>query len=89
MEEGRGVICADAFLENRILNGGKRARRNDSSSMKSAADDLKLVLCAAFRVFLVLLFFLLHLFHHVTTAVTMHFGTAFVHAKVVGNILPV
>lgn len=57
--------------------------------MKSAADDLELVLCAAFRVLLVLLFFLFHLLHHVTAAVTMHFGTALVHAKVLGNILPV
>ncbi len=55
--------------------------------MKSAADDLKLVLRAAFRVFLILLFFLLHLFYHVTAAVTMHFGAAFVHTKIGGNIL--
>ena len=87
MEEGRGIISADAFLESWILNGGNRERWCDDISMKSAADDLEFVLCAAFRVVLFLLFFLLHLFHHVTAAVTMHLGTAFVHAKVFGNIL--
>jgi len=89
MEEGRGIICAGVLLENRILNDGKRAGGYDGGSMKSAADDLKFVLCAAFRVVLVLLFFLLHLLHHVAAAVTMHLGTALVHAKVFGNILPV
>lgn len=86
MEERRGIIHADAFLENRILDGGKRADGSDGFSMKSGADDLKLVLGAAFRVILFLLFFLLHLFHHVTSTVTMHLGTAFVHAEVFGNI---
>lgn len=89
MEEGRSIIHADALFENRILNGGNNSCGYQNISVKSGADDLKLVLRASFRVFLVLLFFLLHFFHHVAAAVTMHLGTAFVHTKIFGNILSV
>jgi hypothetical protein len=89
MEAGACKLCADALLEDRVWKGGNNTEGCDVGSVKGSADDLELVLGTALRVFLVLLFFLLHFLHHMAFAITMHFGAALIYAEVSGNIFPV